>query len=97
MDDFGRLIYQDFSDKIVAIELHFNSEYSHFVYHESSRGEDALTAEPNTQIVVYSFYRIADNTPQFVYYLQTNGSNIVEYRFEDYHYTGYTTRVVYAG
>lgn len=90
-------MYQDSSDKIVAIEPYLDSEYSHFEYHESSRGEDALTAEPNTQIGYYQYYRKADNTSQWVYYLQTNGSNIVEYRFEDYLYTEYTTRVVYAG
>lgn len=31
-----------------------------------------------------------------MFYLQTNESNIVEYKFDDHDYTVYTTRVIYA-
>ena len=99
-DGFSRLVYQDPSDKIVEIELLLSAldpESSTFKYHSiSQNGREPLAAEPNTHIASYDFYALGNST-QWVYYLQTNKSNIVEYRFEDHDYTMYNTRVIYAG
>lgn len=96
MVDNGRLLYQDPSNNIIEIELIGYSETSGFKYHESLQdGRDALAAEPNTHIEHYG-YLTENNVPQYVFYLETNASNIVEYRFDDHDYTVYTTRVIYA-
>ena len=93
-DSFGRLLYQDPSNKIVEIETHLQSELSGFISHESSQeGREALAAEPNTHI--RSAYNSHGNISR--YYLQTNASNIVEYEFEGHNYTEYKTRVIYGG
>lgn len=93
----GRALYQDPSNKIIEIEAVLGQpESSGFKYHESSQdGRDALAAEPNTRIESYGFVTEGTVT-QWVAYLQTNASNIVEYRFDDNDYTLYTTRVIYA-
>lgn len=52
-------------------------------------GREPLAAEPNTHIARYGV--------KWVYYLQTNESNIVEYRSEDRGYSVYNARVIYAG
>ncbi|MCJ1265760.1 hypothetical protein MMC22_005640 [Lobaria immixta] len=96
MINAGRLLYQDPSNQIIEIEIIVaGPETSGFKYHESSQdGSNALAAEPNTRIASYAFVTI-ENTER-VFYLQTNGSNIVEYRYDSHEYTLYTTRVIYA-
>lgn len=99
MDIMRRILYQDPSNRIVEIELVHDreAEFADFKYHESPQeGRDPLTAAPNTRIQSDSF-QTEKNDRSSVYYLQTNGSNIVEYRFDDDSYTVYSTRVVYAG
>lgn len=95
LDGIGRLLYQDPSNKIIEIDVIEQPESSVFKYHESSQyGRDALAAEPNPRIESYGFVT-TENVTEWVFYLQTNASNIVEYRFDD-DFTVYTTRVIYA-
>ncbi|MCJ1430517.1 hypothetical protein MMC29_008435 [Sticta canariensis] len=90
-DSFGRLLYQDPSNKIVEIETRLQSELSGFIYHESlQEGREALAAEPNTHI--RSAFNSHGNISRPVYYLQTNASNIVGFEFEGHNYTEYKTR-----
>lgn len=72
------------------------AEFSSFKYHESPRdARDFLFAEPNTQIEGYGI-RNERNLDQWMYYLQTNESNIVECRYDDDDSVMHITRVVYA-
>lgn len=101
VDRLGRILYQNPSNRIVDIELVVQRESAGFKYHESSQdGREALVAAPNTHITHIDVYTDADENaspsePRF--YLQTNESNIVEYRFEGHNYTVYNTQVIYAG
>lgn len=95
-DGHGQLLYQDPSSKIVLIKLELQPKFSDFKYSENLGG-DALVAEPNTRIELFGIYD-EGNTTQWVYYLQTNESNIVEYKLtEDKNSTVYNTTVVYSG
>lgn len=92
-DRDSRLVYQDPSNKIVGIELSLSAlhpESSTFFKYDSisQNGREPLAVEPNTHIVSHR---------KWVYFLQTNESNIVEYRFEDRDYSLYNTRVIYTG
>lgn len=90
------VLYQDSSNKIVAIQLEGRSETVDFIYNERMQdGRYALAAEPNTRAKSFRIYQ--GNVMKYVYFLQTNKSNIVELRFKDNSFTEYTTRVVYGG
>lgn len=99
VDRLSRILYQDPSSRIVDIELVGPPESVFFKYHESSQdGREALVAEPNTHIERVPYYTDGNASPsESRFYLQTNESNIVEYRFEGHNYTLYNTQVIYAG
>lgn len=96
-DSNNRVLYQDPAGKIVKTEVVFQSgsqSGSPGFIESPQDGRDALVAKPNTHIVTHNF--LSSNT-QSVFYLQTNESNIAEYRCEVPNYTVCNTSVIYAG
>ena len=94
-DGFARLLYQNPSNKIIEIETVLDAEFSSFTDHENEQdGRDALVAEPNTHMGSFNFDTQLKGS-EWMFYLQTNDSNIVEYRFDDHSYTLYNTRLIY--
>ncbi|MCJ1267004.1 hypothetical protein MMC22_006889 [Lobaria immixta] len=99
-DSFRRILYQDPSNKILDVKLDGSvAEFADFEYPESSQdGRNALAAEPNTRTASLRYHTDGNARPSgSAIYLQTNESNIVEYRFEGDDYTAYKTRVIYSG
>lgn len=65
-----------------------------FTYPKSSQdGMNARAAEPNTYIGCLLAH---SDRNERLFYLQTNESNIVEYRYGDDNFPVYTTKVIYA-